>query len=121
MSSASVPSGMARTSDIHATILHLLGIDHERLTVRSQGLDFRLGRESSPRRSRRSWRDVEWKTSLRGVRMCAPMNPLSAPSDAPHRLVRLRVTAMSHLANAASAGLEARPARLVPLATGDFS
>lgn len=28
--------------DIHATILHLLGIDHERLTVRSQGLDFRL-------------------------------------------------------------------------------
>ncbi len=28
--------------DIHATILHQLGIDHERLTVRSQGLDFRL-------------------------------------------------------------------------------
>lgn len=28
--------------DLHATILHLLGIDHERLTVRSQGRDFRL-------------------------------------------------------------------------------
>lgn len=28
--------------DIHATILHQLGIDHERLTFRSQGLDFRL-------------------------------------------------------------------------------
>ena len=28
--------------DIHATILHQLGIDHERLSVRSQGLDFRL-------------------------------------------------------------------------------
>ena len=28
--------------DIHATLLHQLGINHERLTVRSQGLDFRL-------------------------------------------------------------------------------
>ncbi len=28
--------------DLHATILHLLGIDHERLTYRSQGRDFRL-------------------------------------------------------------------------------
>lgn len=28
--------------DIHATIMHLLGLDAERLTVRSQGLDFRL-------------------------------------------------------------------------------
>jgi arylsulfatase A-like enzyme len=28
--------------DIHATILHQLGIDHEKLTFRSQGLDFRL-------------------------------------------------------------------------------
>ena len=28
--------------DIHATILHQLGLDHQRLTVRSQGLDFRL-------------------------------------------------------------------------------
>jgi hypothetical protein len=28
--------------DIHATILHQLGIDHKRLSVRSQGLDFRL-------------------------------------------------------------------------------
>lgn len=30
------------TRDLHATILHLLGIDHERLTVKVQGLDMRL-------------------------------------------------------------------------------
>ena len=29
-------------SDLHATILHLLGIDHERLTYRFEGLDQRL-------------------------------------------------------------------------------
>lgn len=28
--------------DLHATILHLLGIDHERLVFRNQGRDFRL-------------------------------------------------------------------------------
>ena len=28
--------------DLHATILHLLGLDHERLTYRHQGRDFRL-------------------------------------------------------------------------------
>ena len=28
--------------DLHATILHLLGIDHERLTYRYQGRAFRL-------------------------------------------------------------------------------
>ena len=28
--------------DLQATILHLLGFDHERLTFRSQGRDFRL-------------------------------------------------------------------------------
>jgi hypothetical protein len=28
--------------DLHATILHLLGLDHERLTYRFQGRDFRL-------------------------------------------------------------------------------
>jgi hypothetical protein len=28
--------------DLHATMLHLLGMDHERLTVRSGGRDFRL-------------------------------------------------------------------------------
>ena len=28
--------------DIHATILHLLGIDHKRLTVRNSGIDRRL-------------------------------------------------------------------------------
>jgi arylsulfatase A-like enzyme len=28
--------------DLHATLLHLLGIDHERLTFRHAGRDFRL-------------------------------------------------------------------------------
>ena len=28
--------------DVHATMLHLLGIDHERLTVRHNGIDRRL-------------------------------------------------------------------------------
>ena len=28
--------------DLHATVLHLLGIDHRKLTYRFQGLDFRL-------------------------------------------------------------------------------
>ena len=28
--------------DLHATILHLLGLDHERLTYRYSGRDFRL-------------------------------------------------------------------------------
>jgi hypothetical protein len=28
--------------DFHATILHLMGVDHERLTYRYQGRDFRL-------------------------------------------------------------------------------
>jgi uncharacterized protein (DUF1501 family) len=28
--------------DLHATMLYLLGIDHERLTIRFQGRDFRL-------------------------------------------------------------------------------
>jgi len=29
-------------ADLHATILHLLGLDHERLTYRYAGRDFRL-------------------------------------------------------------------------------
>ena len=28
--------------DFHATVLHLMGIDHERLSFRNQGLDLRL-------------------------------------------------------------------------------
>ena len=28
--------------DLHATILHLMGIDHEKLTFRHSGRDFRL-------------------------------------------------------------------------------
>ena len=28
--------------DLHATLQHLMGIDHKRLTYRSQGRDYRL-------------------------------------------------------------------------------
>ena len=35
-------SGAAHVRDIHATLLHQLGLDHRRLTVRFQGLDVRL-------------------------------------------------------------------------------
>ncbi|MCP3692403.1 MAG: DUF1501 domain-containing protein, partial [Planctomycetaceae bacterium] len=30
------------THDLHATMLHLLGLDHEKLTYRYAGRDFRL-------------------------------------------------------------------------------
>lgn len=33
---------IVHVNDLHATILHLLGIDHQRLTYRYQGRDFRL-------------------------------------------------------------------------------
>ena len=34
--------GGVHTHDLHATILHLLGLDHERLTYRHAGRDYRL-------------------------------------------------------------------------------
>ncbi len=34
--------GRVHLHDLHATILHLLGLDHERLTYRYGGRDFRL-------------------------------------------------------------------------------
>ncbi|UCF35303.1 MAG: DUF1501 domain-containing protein [Acidobacteriota bacterium] len=37
-----VVSDRVHVHDLHATILHIMGIDHERLTYRSQGRDFRL-------------------------------------------------------------------------------
>ena len=35
-------SGAAHVRDVHATLLHQLGLDHQRLSIRSQGLDQRL-------------------------------------------------------------------------------
>jgi hypothetical protein len=35
-------AGEVHVHDLHATILHLLGLDHERLTHRYGGRDFRL-------------------------------------------------------------------------------
>lgn len=37
-----VAEGLVHVHDFHATILHLLGLDHERLTYRHAGRDFRL-------------------------------------------------------------------------------
>ena len=34
--------GQAHVHDLHATILHLMGIDHERFSVKHRGLDERL-------------------------------------------------------------------------------
>ena len=38
----SVTENPVHVHDLQATILHLLGLDHERLTFRFQGRDFRL-------------------------------------------------------------------------------
>ena len=38
----SVAENKVHVHDLQATILHLLGLDHERLTYRFQGRDFRL-------------------------------------------------------------------------------
>lgn len=40
--SFNVTENPVHVRDLHATILHLLGIEHERFTYRSQGLDMRL-------------------------------------------------------------------------------
>jgi hypothetical protein len=37
-----VTAGGVHVHDLHATMLHLLGIDHERLTFRFQGRYYRL-------------------------------------------------------------------------------
>ncbi len=37
-----VIDGLVHVHDLHATILHLLGIDHQKLTYRFQGRDYRL-------------------------------------------------------------------------------
>jgi hypothetical protein len=34
--------GKVHVNDLHATMLHLVGLDHERLTYRYSGRDFRL-------------------------------------------------------------------------------
>jgi uncharacterized protein (DUF1501 family) len=39
---ATVAEGLVHVHDFHATVLHLLGFDHERLTYRHAGRDYRL-------------------------------------------------------------------------------
>ena len=36
------PRGGVHVHDLHATLLHLFGVDHHKLTYRFQGRDFRL-------------------------------------------------------------------------------
>jgi hypothetical protein len=40
--SYNIVSNPVHIRDFHATVLHLLGIDHERFTFKNQGLDARL-------------------------------------------------------------------------------
>ena len=40
--SVNVVENPVHVHDLHATLLHLLGIDHERLIYKYQGRDFRL-------------------------------------------------------------------------------
>ena len=40
--SYNVAENPVNVRDLHATVLHLLGIEHERFSYRHQGLDFRL-------------------------------------------------------------------------------
>jgi len=40
--SQGTPLALLGTHDLHATILHLLGLNHERLTFRYAGRNFRL-------------------------------------------------------------------------------
>lgn len=42
MTSAPTPRGLVHIHDFQATVLHLLGIDHERLTYKFQDYCFRL-------------------------------------------------------------------------------
>lgn len=40
--SYNVAENPVHVRDLHATVMHLLGIEHEKFTFRAQGLDFRL-------------------------------------------------------------------------------
>jgi hypothetical protein len=40
--SYNIVEGGVHVHDLHATMLHLMGIDHERLTWRCQGRNYRL-------------------------------------------------------------------------------
>ena len=40
--SYNVAENPVHVRDLHATVMHLAGLDHERFTYRFQGLDFRL-------------------------------------------------------------------------------
>jgi len=64
-----VASGKVHVHDLQATLLHLLGFDHTRLTYRFQGRDFRLTECARTKSSRRCWLRprvaVQWPAAVR--------------------------------------------------------
>jgi hypothetical protein len=83
--------------DLHATLLHLLGFDHEKLTYRFQGRDFRLTDVCGPRRrqaARLSRPDALIKQAMRG----APASESSPHLRLNHRLAPRTVRPASRTA-----------------------
>ena len=58
--------------DLHATILHLMGLNHERLTYRCSGRDFRLT-DASGRVARGSWRERQFEGEVVFQRVKEPL------------------------------------------------
>ena len=69
--------------DFHATILHLMGLDHERLTYRHSGRDYRLT-DVHGRRGRRA-AGVSWAVL---ARFANPVRCASPPSPGRRRVFR---------------------------------
>ena len=65
-------------NDLHATILHLLGIDHDELTYRFNGRDFRLT-DVAGRWSRKFWPDPDTPRRV-GIRGNCVMNTIDCAS-----------------------------------------
>ena len=66
--------------DFHATLLHLLGIDHQRLTVKFQGLDARLTGVSGESCERSSSRTRKFLASLYDRKSLWPLHKHPQPS-----------------------------------------
>ena len=71
--------------DIHATLLHQLGLDHQRLSVRSQGLDFRLTGVTPAKVVKVCWLEASFGAEMSrkhiGVPSWLRYHPFKASSD----------------------------------------
>ena len=66
--------------DLNATILHLLGIDHTKLTFRFQGRDFRL----TDVHGERGWRNHrKTQSDIRDTKRIAVLNPFVTSAPVP--------------------------------------